>query len=101
MRKVLFGLVALSLMGGTASWAAQAKTAEARLVAPLAAPVRVIVDGRLWTCEADVCKGSGQGASQPLRRECARVAKAVGPIAAYRNGERSLDAAGVAACNAG
>lgn len=101
MRELVFGFFALSLMGGSAALAADSKGAEAKLAAPLAAPVRVIVDGRLWSCEGDVCKGSGQGASQPLRRECARVAKVVGPVAAYRNGERSLDAAGLAACNAG
>jgi len=90
---------ALALSAGLFAGTALAADVRVKLAAPVAAPVKVIVDGRLWSCAADVCVGSGQGKSQPLKRECARVAKAIGPVVEFSRASAALDAKGVAACN--
>jgi len=93
------GAMALSagIFAGTA-FAADAQT-RAKLAAPVAAPVKVIVDGRLWSCTGDVCVAAGQGKLQPIKRECVRVAKAIGPVTEFTRDGAALDAQGVAACN--
>lgn len=81
-----------------AAWAA--KGVEARLAAPVSEPRKFIVDGRVWSCEDDICRGGTQGANQSIKRECTRAAKVLGPIVAYRNGDKTLSAEEIAACNA-
>lgn len=98
MKMVKHGVFALALLG-LADPAGSAERAEARLASPMAEGRQVIVDGRLWSCAGDRCVAGSQGRSQPISRECLRVAKIVGPIIEYRQGDRTLSAAGVAACN--
>ena len=98
MKKVAFLVFAASVLVVPLGIAAE--RAEATLAAPVSESRKVIIDGRLWSCEGDKCTAGSQGRDQPIRRECARAAKVLGPIVAYRQGARSLDAAGLAACNA-
>ncbi len=103
MTQIKFGaLAALVLM--TASVSAPvlaADKAEARLAAAVSAPRKVIIDGRLWSCEGEKCTAGSQGKNQPIGRECSRAAKVLGPIVAYTQGEKTLGAAEITACNGG
>jgi hypothetical protein len=98
MTHLQHGMIALLLLGAAGSTGA-AERSEARLAAPVSEARKVIVDGRLWSCTDDRCMAGSQGRSQPIGRECLRVAKVVGPIIEYRQGDKALDAAGIAACN--
>ena len=98
MRMIKHGVVALAMLG-LAGPAVSAERAEARLASPVAESRQVIIDGRLWSCMGDRCVAGSQGRSQPIGRECLRVAKIIGPIIEYRQGDRTLSPAGVAACN--
>ena len=77
-----------------------ADTAQATLKAP-ASTSNTVLDGRVWRCDGAACVGVAPGspASQPAVQECRRVAKTLGPIAAYSTGGRTLDAAALDACN--
>ena len=86
---------------GLSVGALAADKAEARLAAAVSEPLKVIIDGRLWSCEGEKCTSGSQGKNQPITRECARAAKVLGPVVSYRQGERRLDDAGIAACNGG
>ena len=101
MQKIISGLWALSMLGAAIAPAAAfaANGVEARLAAPVSKPREVIIDGRIWSCEGDVCRGGSRGANQSLKRECLRAAKVLGPVVGYRNGDKTLSAEEVAACN--
>ena len=98
MRNVAFVAVLVMALGAGAS-ATAGERAEAILFAPLAKPQKTIIDGRLWTCEAEKCTSGLQGKNQPISRECVRTAKVLGPVVSYRRGSRTLDASELAACN--
>lgn len=101
MQRVIFGLMAAALLASSVpAFADQVEPAVAKLAAPVASPNKVTVDARVWRCEADVCKGAEQGNDQPAKRECAKVAKVLGPVVAYRSGKKDFSAEDVAACNA-
>jgi hypothetical protein len=104
MQKLIIGLMASSILSLAAPLMAAAAGSgpkvEAKLAAPVSEPRKVVVDGRLWVCQADACKATaGQGFSQTLKKECAHVVKALGPIVAYSNRGRALSEADIAACN--
>ena len=101
MRTFAYGaLGAIVLASSGFSVAAYAADpAAARLQAAVSAPRKVIIDGRLWSCEGEKCTSGSQGRNQPIARECVRVAKALGPVAEYRQGANVLDAAALVACN--
>lgn len=99
MRNVAFVAVLMTSLGAGAV-ANAGERAQATLSSPIANSRKAIIDGRLWTCEAEKCTSGSQGKNQPIARECVRTAKVLGPIVSYRRGERSLDAAELAACNA-
>lgn len=98
------GAVLTALLMSGAFGAAQAKpsrNAEAVLVAAPGAKSEATFDGRLWRCLGTGCRGRSASAprSQPLERECRRVAARLGELAHYRSGGRVFDAAELAACN--
>ena len=103
MTNVKYGVLALAVLGaaGVSVSAPAAERAEARLAAQVSEARQVIIDGRLWSCAGDKCTAGSQGRSQPIGRECARVAKVVGPVVEYRQGDKILGASGIAACNGG
>jgi hypothetical protein len=103
MMRVVLGLVAAGMLAAALpqlAFADQVPPAEAKLATPAAEPRKVTIDGRIWRCEGDLCKGAEQGNTQPAKRECAKVAKVLGPIVAYKDGKKDLAEADVAACNA-
>ncbi len=100
MKSLAATLVGSAVFGALIATAAlAAQITEATLAAPVAERRQVIVDGKLWTCEAARCVSGNTGISQPLTRECARAARVLGPIVAYRRGETALTANQIKACN--
>ena len=103
MHKLVMACAAASLMAAAVpqfAWADQVPPAEAKLAAPAKEPMKVTIDGRIWRCEGDVCKGAEQGNTQPAKRECAKVVKVLGPLVAYKDGKKDLAEPDLAACNA-
>ncbi len=97
-------LAAFSVLGAaffaTSVLAAPRGATEAERTGP---PVSAtIIDGRVWTCTESACRASASGGSdsQPATRECARAAAALGPFSTYATGDRVLNAAELARCNA-
>jgi hypothetical protein len=79
---------------------AASSTVTVKLVTPLAQPnSAVIALNTAWNCVGDVCMGT-LDRKNPAVRDCRSMARVVGPIAAFSVGTRSLDAAGITACNA-
>jgi hypothetical protein len=103
MKNAVFALMAAGLMAGAVpqlAWADLIPPAQAKLATPVAQAKKVVIDGRIWRCEADTCKAGEQGTDQPAQRECGKLAKSVGEIAAYTSGTRTLPEDQLAACNA-
>ena len=88
-----------ALFATAAIAAAPGPNAEARLKAPVTAPVSRVLDGRIWRCENDVCLAGKSTKSQPPVRECARVARELGALVSYRTGATVLSEDQLAACN--
>jgi len=62
---------------------------------------RVVHDGRSWSCEPQgACIARGQGASQPVVRECRRFVARFGPVSRYERDGVALTEAELARCNA-
>jgi hypothetical protein len=62
---------------------------------------RVVLDGRSWSCGPDgACVARGQGASQPVLRECRRFVARFGAVTRYERGGIALTEAELAQCNA-
>jgi hypothetical protein len=102
MSKFIFGLVAAAMLAGAApqfAFADQVPSAEAKLATPVSEPKKVTIDSRIWRCEGDTCKGAEQGITQPAKRECAKVAKVLGPLVGYKDGKKDFSEADLAACN--
>jgi hypothetical protein len=103
MKRVVFALTAACLMAGAApqlAWADLILPAQAKLAAPVTEARKVVIDGRIWRCEADTCKAGEQGTDQPAQRECGKLAKSVGQIVSYTSGTRTIPEDQLAACNA-
>ena len=66
--------------------------------APVGARI-LVLDGRVWRCEGSACQASGHGRSQALGRECARVARKLGPLSAFSRDGVSLIGADLDRCN--
>lgn len=100
MRSLVFVALSVAVLGAGGVPAMAADPAQARLAAPVSEAREVIVDGRLWKCRGQKCTAGSQGKNQPIARECARVARVIGPVTEYRQGTRILNEKGVAQCNA-
>ena len=71
---------------------------RAELAAPApAAKARPIVSGQVWKCAESACV-SGEATSRPAI-VCARIAKEVGPLAAFTAGDKAFAAEELARCN--
>lgn len=105
MQKLVMGLMAASILALAAPAVVQAQgkapKIEAKLAAPVAEPRKVIIDGQIWRCNADVCTSAGGGQDQSVKRECTRAVKVLGQVVAYRRGATELAQEEIAACNAG
>lgn len=85
----------------TASAALAANSiATIKLVTPVAQPnTAVIALNTGWNCTGDTCVATIDRKAAAVR-DCRQIARALGPIAGYSVGTKTLDAAGIAACNA-
>jgi hypothetical protein len=91
-----------SLALGLTATAAFAATSIStiKLVTPVAQPnTAVIALNTGWNCTGDTCVGNLDRKS-PAVRDCRQIVRALGPVAGFTVGTKSLDAAGIAACNA-
>jgi hypothetical protein len=71
-----------------------------KLVTPMATPNSALIAlNTAWNCSGDTCVGS-LDRKNPAVRDCRQVARVMGPIAGFTVGAKSLDQAGIAACNA-
>lgn len=70
---------------------------RAELSTPAGANARPIVSGQIWKCSETACV-SGEATSRPAI-VCARIAKEVGPLAAFTAGEKVFAAEELARCN--
>jgi hypothetical protein len=93
--RALFLSAAASLFVATGSHAASTAT----LLAARPNDRPVVLDGRVWHCAGAACAAAGQGRSQGLIRECTRVARRLGPLAAYARDGAQVDRAGLERCN--
>jgi hypothetical protein len=98
-----FVAAAVLLLSAGPALADQSRTAEAVRVSAQEQNVQTVIDGRLWRCFGTGCRAQAASApaSQPIDRECRRVAAKLGELSHYRSGKRALSAAELAACNAG
>jgi hypothetical protein len=94
MRALLLAIGLSGLIAGSA-WAGS--SAGLQSVRPTDRPV--VLDGRVWRCDGAQCAAAGRGRSQGLIRECARVARKLGPLTAYARDGVALDQAGLDRCN--
>lgn len=75
-------------------------SASVKLVTPVALPnTPMVALNTGWNCTGDTCVANLDRKS-PAVRDCRQIARALGPIAGYSVGTKSLDAAGIVACNA-
>ncbi len=74
----------------------------ARLVTPLASGLDPVLDGRIWHCDGGECRASAfaTASGRSLERQCASVARKVGPVESYQLGSESLGDDALARCNA-
>jgi hypothetical protein len=71
-----------------------------KLATPIAQPnSAVIALNTAWNCAGDTCVGT-LDRKNPAVRDCRQIARVVGPVAGFTVGAKSLDAAGIVACNA-
>jgi hypothetical protein len=94
-------LASLTLaLTATAAFAATSSNVTVKLVTPMAAPNNAIIALNTgWNCSGDTCIGTLDRKS-PAVRDCRQIARVIGPVSAFSVGTRSLDDAGIAACNA-
>lgn len=93
-------LASLALAVTASAAFAAMSTATIKLVTPVAQPnTALIALNTGWNCTGDTCVAS-LDRKAPAVRDCRTIARALGPIAAFSVGNKSLDAAGIAACNA-
>jgi hypothetical protein len=94
---------ALLLSAGAAQAADTSRSAEAVLAFASTQQTQTVIDGRLWRCFGTGCRAQAASnpTSQPIGRECRRVAGKLGELSHYRSGKRTLTADELQACNAG
>lgn len=89
----------LALTAG-AAFAATMNPSSVTLVTPVATPnTAIIALNTGWNCTGTTCTAT-LDRKAPAVRDCRAIARVVGPVAGFTVGTRSLDAAGITACNA-
>ena len=100
--RIIGAACAFALTAAGGAYAQQAAFhGEARLAAPVAAPVTANVNGVTWTCTGDSCTGEAARYSSldnPVR-ECKRVAAALGQLTAYQARGREVSGGSLKVCN--
>ena len=96
--KAILASLALALTAGAAL--ATSSNVTVKLATPLAQPNSALIAlNTAWNCVGDTCIGT-LDRKNPAVRDCRSIARVVGPITGFTVGTRSLDEAGIAACNA-
>ena len=73
---------------------------SATLQSPLASKSRVVAGGALWACEGTSCVATSAVERTISVASCRELAKAVGALSAFGNGDKVFDAEALAKCNA-
>jgi hypothetical protein len=94
-------LASLTLaLTASAAFASTMNASSVTLVTPVPVPnTAMIALNTGWTCTDTTCTAILDRKS-PAVRDCRSIVRALGPVSAYSVGDKSLDAAGIAACNA-
>lgn len=102
LRALIWACLALTLTfasftATTARAASQRDSYVATLGTPLDAPRAEILDGVLWRCAGDTCRGARDG--ERPRITCARVVRKFGPVTRFSSGKGDLPPKELARCN--
>ena len=96
--KAIIASLSLALTASAAF--AVSSNVTVKLVTPMAvASSDVIALNTAWNCAGDTCVGT-LDRKNPAVRDCRQIARVFGPVAGFTVGTKSLDAAGIGACNA-
>ena len=89
----------IAAIAATAAAPALAGTVfTATLETPVAERERLVASKALWTCEGETCTAELKRKTVTVRA-CKRLAKEIGTLADFSNGEESLDETDLASCN--
>ena len=95
----------LALVGTVVSFSATTTPAHAgvssyaaKLAAPVAAPKSKVVNGVVWNCAADACRGPIDGAAP--KNTCVQVAKTFGQLSSFTGPKGEFSAEDLQRCNA-
>src|SRR5687767_2150115 len=97
MRNLIIAVAALAATGGPAMAETKPQNGFLTLSAP-ATQGKIVFDGAVWRCQADVCR-STQVKSLPPLRSCKRLARELGPITSFSYRGVTLSEAQLADCN--
>ncbi|MBA4161020.1 MAG: hypothetical protein C0515_02810 [Novosphingobium sp.] len=95
----------LALAGTVISFSATSTPAQAgtngysaKLTAALEAPKSKVINGVVWNCEGDACRGAVDGSAP--RNVCVKIAKNFGPLASFTGPKGEFSAEDLQRCNA-
>jgi len=71
---------------------------KAKLSTALEAPKSKVLNGVVWSCEGDACRGAIDGAAP--RNVCIKIAKNFGPLASFTGPKGEFSAEDLQRCNA-
>lgn len=100
MRSLIIAVAVLAATGGSAMAETQPLKQEGGRLT-LSAPAtqdKIVFDGAVWRCQADVCR-STQVKSLPPLRSCKRLARELGPITSFSYRGVTLSEAQLADCS--
>jgi hypothetical protein len=89
-------LVTLSVAGA----ALAEQSVAVKLQNPVAAKTKIVAGGSVWVCNGADCIANAPGSRTFATATCKDLAKALGPIAAFSDGKKQMDAARIDQCNA-
>ena len=89
-------LASLSIAG--AAFAEQ--SVSVKLQTPVAAKTKIVAGGSVWVCNGDSCIANAPGSRTFATATCKDLAKSLGPIAAFSDGRKQMDAERIGQCNA-
>jgi hypothetical protein len=94
--QILAACAAIATLSAGAAFAAEPVTAK--LQSPVAAPVKFIAGGAIFTCDADACTATATTSQTFATSTCKAIAAKVGPVSSFE-GRKSLEADRLADCN--
>ena len=97
MRNLIIAVAALAATGGPAMAETKPQNGWLTLSAP-ATQDKIVFDGAVWRCQAEVCRSTLVKSLPPLR-SCKRLARELGPITSFSYRGVTLSDAQLADCN--